>query len=148
MRTRQTYQGIMSVIEENIWRMYEDPRLREQKWSQLPPGVTYEEILAERRAFHKFYYRIQNGESGADVYDRLSTFLETLYRDFEKSDYPENVLIVTHGMTLRIFLMRWFHWIPEEFNAVRNPKNCQFVVIEMNDDGRYELTMGLEKRIE
>ena len=53
-----------------------------------------------------FYYRIPDGESGADVYDRVSTFLETLYRDFAKPDYPENTIIVTHGMTLRLFFMR------------------------------------------
>ncbi|HXQ32746.1 MAG TPA: histidine phosphatase family protein, partial [Anaerolineales bacterium] len=74
------------------------------------------------------------------------TFLETLHRDFKKSGYPQNALIVTHGLTLRLFLMRWFHWTVEEFENLRNPRNCQVVVMEKQADNRYELLTKLEKR--
>ena len=33
------------------------------------------------------------------------------------------LLLVTHGLTLRIFLMRWFHWSVEDFLQVYNPNN-------------------------
>ena len=105
-----------------------------------------EEIIRERNEFSTFYYRIKDGESGADVYDRISGFLETLYRDFNKPDYPENTLVVTHGMTLRIFLMRWFHWSIEEFESLRNPENCQIVVMEKDADDNYKLVTQLERR--
>ena len=80
------------------------------------------------------------------MYDRVSTFLETLYRDFNKKEYPQNALIVTHGLTLRLFLMRWFHWTVEEFENLRNPRNCQIVVMQKKTDDRYELLTTLEKR--
>ena len=48
--------------------------------------------------------------SGADVYDRVSTFLETLYRDMEKGGCGENAIIVSHGLFCRLFLMRYYHW--------------------------------------
>jgi broad specificity phosphatase PhoE len=86
-------------------------------------------------------------ESGADVYDRVSVFFETLYRDFNKPDYPENTLIVTHGMTLRIFLMRWLHWTVEEYESLENPNNCQVVVMEQDAHGKYQLITPLKKRI-
>lgn len=35
-----------------------------------------------------------------------------------------NLVLVTHGLTLRIFLMRWFHWSVDEFLQVYNPANC------------------------
>ena len=49
------------------------------------------------------YFRIPDGESAADVYDRVSDFFNTLYRDFEKKDYPDNAIMITHGMGIRLF---------------------------------------------
>jgi broad specificity phosphatase PhoE len=69
-----------------------------------------------------------------------------LHRDFVKPDFPENSLIVTHGMTLRIFLMRWFHWTVEYFERVRNPHNGEIVVMELGAEGRYVLTTPLRLR--
>ncbi len=145
-RSRQTFAGIESVIGENVSASIEDPRIRELDWGHLRHPDDNEEIIRERNEFSTFYYRIKDGESGADVYDRVSTFLETMYRDFNKPDYPENSLIVTHGMTLRIFLMRWFHWSVEEFENLKNPKNCQVVAMEKEDDDRYKLVSSLENR--
>lgn len=145
-RTRETYQHIAESIKENITKAVEDPRLREQDWGHLRHPDENKGISEERDSFSTFYYRIPDGESGADVYDRVSSFLDTLHRDFEKIDYPENVLIVTHGLTMRLFLMRWFHWTVEEYESVRNPKNCQIVIMEKQFDNHYQLTTGLEKR--
>jgi broad specificity phosphatase PhoE len=145
-RTRQTFQHLKIGIEANIAKMNEDPRLREQDWGHLRHPDENEGIIRQRDDFSIFYYRIPDGESGADVYDRVSTFLETLYRDFNKPDYPQNTLIVTHGMTLRLFLMRWFHWTVEEFENLRNPRNCQVVVMSKRTDDKYELVTKLRKR--
>ncbi len=145
-RTRQTFKHIRPSIEENIVRVVEDPRIREQDWGHLQSKKYFDEIIKIRDDFSTFYYRIPDGESGADVYDRVSIFFDTLHRDFENPDYPQNVLIVTHGMTLRLFLMRWFHWSVEEFELVRNPKNCQIVVMELQPDGHYKLIDNLRRR--
>jgi broad specificity phosphatase PhoE len=145
-RARQTYQHLKPSIEINIQKVVEDPRIREQDWGHLRHPNENEEIRRQRDGFSTFYYRIPDGESGADVYDRVSTFLETLHRDFNKSHYPQNALIVTHGLTLRLFLMRWFHWSVEEFESLRNPKNCQVVVMQKSAKDRYELLTKLEKR--
>lgn len=145
-RTRQTYQYIQECIRENVVKAFEDPRLREQDWGHLRPSNLNDEILQERNGFSTFYYRIPDGESGADVYDRVSTFLETLHRDFQKPDYPENVLIVTHGMTLRLFLMRWFHWSVEDFESLCNPHNCQIVIMQKDSNDRYVLISELTRR--
>lgn len=146
VRTRQTLQYLKTSIEKNISKIIEDPRLREQDWGHFRHPEANEEIVRARDSFGTFYYRIPDGESGADVYDRVSTFLETLHRDFNKSRYAQNTLIVTHGLTLRLFLMRWFHWTVEEFDNLRNPLNCQVVVMQKNSNDRYELISELEKR--
>jgi broad specificity phosphatase PhoE len=147
-RTRQTYEGIASVLGDSVSCMLEDPRIREQEWGHLRAAEEMRELATERIAFSPFYYRLPDGESGADVYDRVSTFLETLHRDFSKPDFPDNVLIVTHGMTLRIFLMRWFHWSVEYFERVCNPKNGEVFVMERQADDSYLLSTPLRLREE
>lgn len=145
-RTRQTYEYIRESVGENVVRVVEDPRIREQDWGHLRSPDVNAGIVKERENFSTFYYRIPDGESGADVFDRVSSFFDTLHRDFRKPEYPENVLIVTHGMTLRLFLMRWFHWTVEEFETLRNPHNCQVVVMRRQPDEHYILASKLARR--
>ena len=145
-RTRQTFQHLKTKIETNVVKVIEDPRIRELDWGHLRHPDENEEIMRQRDDFSTFYYRIPDGESGADVFDRVSTFMETLYRDFRKRDYPQNALIVTHGLTLRLFLMRWFHWTVEEFERLRNPRNCQVVVMQKMANEHYEIISKLETR--
>jgi broad specificity phosphatase PhoE len=144
-RTRRTYAYIAESVENNVVKAFEDPRLREQDWGHLRSPHVNEEIDRERNNFGSFYYRIPDGESGADVYDRVSTFLETLHRDFEKTDYAQNTLIVTHGFTLRLFLMRWFHWSVEEFQNLANPSNGEVFVMQQGPNNRYALTSELAR---
>lgn len=150
LRTRQTTVNIISQLKDtDICQIREDPRLREQEWwnkctmddSQL------KELIKFRDDFGSFFYRFADGESGADIYDRCSGFLDTLYRDFEKHLFASNVLIVTHSFTMRILLMRWFHWTFEEFEAVRSPKNCEIIRLELNSyTNKYDLKSELIKR--
>jgi broad specificity phosphatase PhoE len=145
-RTRQTFHHIQESIKDNVVKTYEDPRIREQDWGHLRNLELNDEIQSERDNFSTFYYRIPDGESGTDVYDRVSNFLDTLHRDFDKSDYAENTLIVTHGLTLRLFLMRWFHMSVEEYELLRNPPNCQIVVLQKKISEHYDLISDLKKR--
>jgi len=120
-------------------RVKEDPRIREQEWGHLRDPEEAIRIDKERDAFSRFWYRIPDGESGADVFDRISTFLETLHRDFARPDHPDNLILVTHGYTSRIIVMRWLHYTVEQFEAEKNPPNCGYFVLELKPDGRYML---------
>lgn len=142
-RTRQTFEKISKRIEPNLTDMLEDPRIREQGFGNLVSMDRAKELLQERAEYGKFYFRPPNGESSADVYDRMSTFMESMYRAFERPDFPPNVLIVTHGGALRVFLMRWFRLKVEEYLALGHADNCQILIIEMNEKGKYELVQGL-----
>jgi len=147
-RTRQTFDEIAAVLGGQLSRAVEDPRIREQEWGHFQSVDAMKHAEQERIKYSTFYYRLPDGESGADVYDRVSTFLETLHRDFAKPDFPDNALIVTHGMTLRIFLMRWFHWSVEYFERVINPNNAEVVVMKLGEDGQYTLVTPLRLRKE
>ena len=90
-------------------------------------------------AYGHFFYRFAQGESGADVYDRVGGFLESLFRSFEAPDHPPNVLLVTHGLAMRLFCMRWFHWTVAEFESLSNPGNAEMRMLVLGDDGKYAL---------
>lgn len=135
-RTRQTFLGIKKSFPEET-TYYEDPRLREQEWGQnMESREGYKETVeVERDNYGHFYYRFRDGgESCADVFDRVSDFLGTMYRDFQKEFFPKSVIIVTHGMTMRLLMMRWFHCTVEEFESWGNPRNCQFFHLRLHSE--------------
>ena len=82
---------------------------------------------AERLRFGRFFYRFPNGESGADVYDRMTIFEDHMIRDINAGRFGDNtsLVLVTHGLALRVFLMRWFHWSVDQFLDVYNPPNAE-----------------------
>lgn len=137
-RTRETYLEIKKWFDPAIVApTYEDPRLIEQEWGQnMEDRSGYQDKIEEYRDnYGHFYYRFRDGgESCADVYYRMSDFLDTMWRDFRKLTFPQNVIIVTHGMAMRLFLMRWFHYTVEEFERIKNPKNCGMFIMEWNND--------------
>jgi hypothetical protein len=51
----------------------------------------------------------------------------------------QNLVIVTHGLTMRLFCMRWFHWSVEYFESLENPVNGGHVVLVRQPDLRYKL---------
>lgn len=145
-RTRETFKHISySFSDKTQFKYQEEPRIREQEWGHLKSVEESKRINEERDNYGTFYYRIPDGESAADVYDRMSTFFETLHRDFNKTDFPENCILVTHGLAIRLFLMKWFHWTVEEFESMKNPSNCQIFELELNEENKYKLVTEPDK---
>ncbi|KAJ4303872.1 hypothetical protein N0V88_001469 [Collariella sp. IMI 366227] len=62
----------------------------------------------ERADYGHFFYRIPNGESAADAYDRISSFNESLWCQFSEDDFASVCVLVTHGLMSRVFLMKWY----------------------------------------
>jgi broad specificity phosphatase PhoE len=137
-RTRQTFLGIRESFTPPF-KAYEDPRLREQDWGNWRKGVDYNQVEEARDTFGHFYYRLPSGESCADVWSRYGGFLNTLYRDFQKPDYAQNAVIVTHGMTMRVAIARHLHYTIEDFEMLANPENCGIFILQKNARDRYDL---------
>jgi broad specificity phosphatase PhoE len=143
-RTRQTFRQIIKSFPSDRFEYREEPRLREQEWGHLRSKEECDLVEKERDAYGTFYFRIPDGESAADVYDRVSDFFNTFYRDIQKDSFPPNAVMVTHGMSIRLFLMRWFHFSVEEFEQIANPANCAIVVMELQANGKYQLVTPLK----
>jgi len=147
-RARQTTELIASELKSNI-KYKEDPRLREQDWGNFYTEDEARLKYEDRKRHSYFFYRIENGESGADVYDRISTFLETLYRDFSQDNWTDSLVISTHGITALVFLMRYFHWSYEQYEEAEKFFNCGFVVLELDEESeRYHLSIDMREGID
>jgi len=127
VRTRQTLDAVLEGAgssRDAPFGIYEDPRLREQDH-----GYGNLKEQEPKRATHGwFYYRYEGGESPADCYDRTSGFLESMMRQVERKDACR-VLIITHGMAMRCFVMRFLRLTVEQFEEIENPRNGSIVTV-------------------
>ena len=125
-RARQTMAAILAGagVRPDEVQVWEDPRLRE-----VDHGYSDVRSQHDMVAIHgHFYYRYNGGESPADCYDRVSSFLESFVRRAQKTE-TRKALLVTHGLALRVFVMRLFHLTVEQFDAIANPRNADIVTV-------------------
>jgi broad specificity phosphatase PhoE len=149
-RTRETTDGILSTLTSDdpspspfarsAIKVYEEPRLREQDFGNFQPcSAEMERMWQERADYGHFFYRIPNGESAADAYDRVSGFNESLWRQFGEDDFASVCVLVTHGLMSRVFLMKWYHFSVEYFEDLRNVNHCEFLIMRKQETGKYLL---------
>lgn len=126
LRTRQTLTALLegANLDPNQILVREDPRLREVEHGYFDVEGQY--CLIE--TYGHFYYRYQGGESPADCYDRVSSFLASFVRNIKKNS-SKRALIVTHGLALRVFVMRFMHLTVEQFDLIANPRNADIITI-------------------
>ena len=121
-RTQQTLYALQRNLGDvRVRRVHVDPRVREQEFGNFQEK--------DDMAFHRetasevgrFWYRRPTGESGADVYDRASSFWDDVLtglgtpNPMETYEVPEKrkgwvgksddaLLVVTHGLTMRLLV--------------------------------------------
>lgn len=130
------------------YRIKDDPRIREQDFGNFQQVTSMQDVMSKRSIYGHFFYRFPEGESAADVYDRVASFQETLFRYFERTNKRprDAVVLVTHGIYCRVFLMKWFRWTYEEFESFTNVPNGSMIVMEFDDTvDRYILRTELPK---
>ncbi|KAH0782960.1 hypothetical protein KY290_002558 [Solanum tuberosum] len=148
VRTRSTLREIGRAFPKNrMLGVREECRVREQDFGNFQVAERMKVIKETRERFGRFFYRFPEGESAADVYDRVSHFLETLWRDVDMNRHHHNpneelnLVIVSHGLASRVFLMKWFKWTVEQFEYLNNLGNCEFRVMELGAGGEYSLAV-------
>jgi broad specificity phosphatase PhoE len=125
-------------LEEMGVTWHEDPRIREQDFGNFQKTEVMKKAKGERYKFGVFYYRFPNGESASDVYDRASTFLDSLWRSFD-ANRAQNYILVTHGISIRVLLTRYFRYSIDQFNMMANPRNCEMVILGHDGNGKLQL---------
>lgn len=147
-RTRSTLREIGRAFPRSkIIGVREECRVREQDFGNFQVAERMKAIKETRERFGRFFYRFPEGESAADVFDRVSSFLESLWRDIDMSRLQHdpsntlNLIIVSHGLAIRVFLMKWFKWTVEQFERLNNIRNCEFQVMQLGVGGEYSLAV-------
>ncbi|KAL5701589.1 hypothetical protein ACHQM5_026910 [Ranunculus cassubicifolius] len=147
-RTRMTLREIgKSIPRDRIIGVREECRVREQDFGNFQVEERMKVIKQTRERFGRFFFRFPDGESAADVYDRVSSFLESLWRDIDNNRLNQdpndeiNLVIVSHGLMSRVFLMKWFKWTVEQFEYLNNLGNCECRVMQLGPGGEYSLAI-------
>ncbi|XP_010464036.1 PREDICTED: phosphoglycerate mutase-like protein AT74 [Camelina sativa] len=147
-RTRSTLREIgRSFSRRRVIGVREECRIREQDFGNFQVKERMRATKKVRERFGRFFYRFPEGESAADVFDRVSSFLESLWRDIDMNrlhinpSHELNFVIVSHGLTSRVFLMKWFKWTVEQFEGLNNPGNSEIRVMELGQGGDYSLAI-------
>mmetsp|Transcript_20880 Transcript_20880/g.51186 ORF Transcript_20880/g.51186 Transcript_20880/m.51186 type:complete len:390 (+) Transcript_20880:353-1522(+) len=151
-RTRQTAQGILDVAGDWVNDVRESPFLVEQDWGlfegsgmqDAPLHYPDEWQRLQRLRDHqgKFWARMPMGESCFDVCTRVSSLFGTITRDRLTKvnvgrEVVDNIIVVSHGVTIRAFVTMWCHYSPEWFEVNDNPPNCSVLYVEDNAVKRY-----------
>ncbi|WOL16478.1 hypothetical protein Cni_G25265 [Canna indica] len=147
-RTRGTLRELGRAFpRRRIIGVREECRIREQDFGNFQVEERMKAIKETRERFGRFFFRFPEGESAADVFDRVASFMESLWRDIDmgrlhQDDNPDvNLVIVSHGLTSRVFLMKWFKWTVDQFERLNNPGNCEVRVMQLGPSGEYSLAI-------
>ncbi|GAA0185044.1 phosphatase [Lithospermum erythrorhizon] len=147
-RTRSTLREMGRAFpRKRVIGVREECRIREQDFGNFQVVEKMKTVKEQREKFGRFFYRFPEGESAADVYDRVSSFLESLWRDIDMNRLNRapcddlNLIIISHGLALRVFLMKWFKWSVEQFEYLSNFENCEFRVMQLGQGGEYSLAV-------
>ncbi|KAI5319945.1 PREDICTED: phosphoglycerate mutase [Prunus dulcis] len=77
----------------------------------------------------------------------IAGFLESLWRDIDMNRlrhdpcHDLNLIIISHGLTSHVFLIKWFKWTVEQFEHLNNLKNCEFRVMQLGKGGEYSIAI-------
>jgi broad specificity phosphatase PhoE len=145
LRSQQTFELLSRAFQGSQIKVREDPRIREQEWGNFQDPSCMASVLEQREKVGRFFYRFKDGESGADVFDRVSSFMESLFREMNNDSPAHNICIVSHGLFMRLFLMRFFRWTVEQFTVLWNFDNCEVCILAREETyGSYQLKTKLK----
>ena len=150
MRTKETTDGILKAFANHNMKpkfgCFEHALLCEQQFG-LFDGLSDDEIAEQYPDAHahynkcqkfrgRFWARMPLGESRFDVAQRVHQAFGTFHRDAERHGV-ESLIVVSHGVTIRAFLMMWLHKGVEWFDDEPNPKNCSIRLVDSKQDRGY-----------
>jgi 2,3-bisphosphoglycerate-dependent phosphoglycerate mutase len=151
LRTRQTKDALLSVLSPDlIGKVREDYLLREQDFGLFTEIYDHAEQRQKfpdefekwarlRNNSGKFYARPPDGESRADVAQRMRLFIQTTLHDSRDGD--DTVVIVGHGVTNRAFEMNFLQQSVDWFERSYNPGNADVTLIQGSNAQGYASTL-------
>lgn len=158
LRARQTSAGIEAALHKHdiafdkreeialreisfgLFDGYADDELKDQFPIEHSWYQKHLEVERSNGADGEFWAAMPMGESRAQVADRVKGVFGTILRDADQSrpDPVQNFVIVSHGVTIRAFLLQWLHKDFEWYGRQRNPDNCSINLISSDGSTPYD----------
>lgn len=138
-RAEHTASIILSMLDGGNCSHSIEESLRELKWMG-DNVISNPKIQKDQRA-HMLNFQSANegGESALDVYQRVEKFINRLYTESLSDRFPENVIIVSHGIAIRVLLMRLLKWNFKTYETLENPRNCEVFHLQANSEFKFNL---------
>lgn len=132
-RAQETLYAIMEGgnLQKQTKTKIEDVRLIEQKFGNRQSKEMMDLEKQERIKYGRFFYQFKSGESGLNVSLRATAFTDRLFDHFRTGYYSTkpniewNVLIVSHGLFMRVFLKSFLRKPVADFQKWYNYGNCE-----------------------
>ncbi len=118
----QTTRAVLGPARKLV---FADPLLRPQSLGDLPDHLIDQSFDSPGRRRLGFYYQHPGGESEAQVYDRIASFLNFLVWKSDR-DGVNNVLIVASPTVLACVYMRMQGMPPDQFDRITIRQVVQF----------------------
>ena len=131
-RTVQTARAVSAALGDQVERNNIEPRIREQEFGNMQ-DEHFSQLRKDQMDVGRFWFRFPTGESGADVYGRVKqwwTDSVMVAGSRPGVPTPDNLVVTTHGLTMRLILMQLRSWSPNTFHTVWNAQNCDIYVLE------------------
>lgn len=136
---QETYKHILENFQINRTECNIASPLREQEFGNIIYDLDAQ--FKEQEEVGVLYYRFKNGESGMDVLNRITIFLQFLFRKISSINYKlyDNIIIVSHELTIKFFILNFLKLPIDSFENIKGIDHGEYWIIEKNEKGKYQL---------
>lgn len=114
-----------AMLSSPICGIREEARLRGGDFGRYSDTNEFFYHMEQCEKYGPFFYRFPHGESGADVCDRVTSFIGSFQRERLELPPDTNVLLITHDIVIRMFIKRWFHLNVDTYHQMHPmPTSC------------------------
>ncbi len=127
-RANEIWIGIASYFTNPVEGSV-DERIRNLNWGNISLE-TRTIIEAERYAVGVLHYCFPGGTNTPEYVRAIDVFVGELILGCSEMDFPEHIIVVTHGFALRVIARSLLVIAEDEFRKLRNPPNGYHLELE------------------
>lgn len=119
--------------EDNRYYYTVEPAIRNLNWGNVDK-TNVKEIERERYRVGVLYYSFPGGDHTPTYVDNIQGFTDRCLREGQNEDYPEVLLIVAHGFSMRVITKCLIDMSDADFKWLANPHNCFIIQLSVGYD--------------
>lgn len=135
-RAKETWSVIASDFANPI-EVDSDERIRNLNWGNITLE-TRSIIEAERYEIGVLHYCFPGGTNTPEYIRAIDELVEEVILGCLEPDFPEHIIVITHGFALRVIARSLLLIAEDEFRQLRNPPNGYHLELEcLAEQGRF-----------